>query len=431
MFTRTFVLFSSIHNTSFRKNTTKPTPRQAPICHLSRVTPWGGVVVPPQGAAPEGGAAAPLPPPLGPHSLRSGGARGVGGPSLRSGPLRCARAGPVCAGCGPRCRPLLTPAPGGFPARGGSLRSPPGRLASPPCGRLRPSPRLGRARPSLGGRVPPRARRCGGSGGGGAPPVGGLLRRPRAAGARLGLRSGSGSLRSPSPPLRPPSRALAAPRAPPSGPAAARRLRAARLPSLLPPWGPPRGGGAQRSRALLAASPRGGLPPAWLRLFGAAVVVGLCACGRGVGGCAAGLKAPPSLPPPGASNVGLDPAAPHLRAFAMVGTPAPYRWSGKDKGSFSTLYSTKACCSIFRFCEKCTEKALPGARSTPRNASIIPPALHTSPCKADNSLHKSSLSPCLHGSKAAAPACNCPWSAPTAPRRISYAASEPPHSGAF
>lgn len=53
MFTRTFVLFSSIHNTSFRKNTTKPTPRQAPICHLSRVTPWGGVVVPPQGAEPK------------------------------------------------------------------------------------------------------------------------------------------------------------------------------------------------------------------------------------------------------------------------------------------------------------------------------------------------------------------------------------------
>lgn len=196
-----------------------------------------------------------MPPPLGPLSLRSGGR------SRGRWPLPSVGAFAVCAGAA--LRAALNGGPGRLPRPGGSLRSPRGpRLR--PLRRLRPGPRLARPRPSLGGRVPPRARRCGGSGGGGAPPVGGLLRRPRVAGALVGLRCGRAPWRSPSLRCALPACAPAPPRGPPSGPAAARRLRAARLPSLLPPRGRP-GGGARKDRAPLGGvAARASWPAAWV-----------------------------------------------------------------------------------------------------------------------------------------------------------------------
>ena len=97
--------------------------------------------------------------------------------------------------------------------------------------------------------MPPRARRCGGSGGGGAPPVGGLLRRPRGAGALVGLRCGR------APAGRPPSAAPSLLARPPR-------------PGAPPPAPPLRGGCALRAcpRSSRRGAPRAAgaaSPPSW------------------------------------------------------------------------------------------------------------------------------------------------------------------------
>lgn len=194
-------------------------------------------------------------------------------PRCARGLLRCARAGPVCAGCGPRCRSLLTPAPGGFPARGGSLRSPPGRLASPPCGRLRPSPRLGRARPSLGGRWPPGLAPAGARGAAARPRSGACCAAP----ARLALGSGFALVRARC--ARPPPAApsLSRSRRAPGPPLRPRRCAAAARCALAlapPAVGPPaRRGRAKIARPLGGFAARGASP-------GVAAAVRGCGGGR-------------------------------------------------------------------------------------------------------------------------------------------------------
>lgn len=263
------------------------------ICHLSHVTPWGGVVVPPQGSAPRGGAAAPLRPPLGPLSLRSGGR------SLGPWPLAALGASAVCArwarlrGLRPALPVPFNPGPGRLPRPGWLAALAPGAAGFAPLRAASPlAPARARA-PVARGPVAPPGSPLRGLGGRRRAPGRGLAAPPPRGwrSARASLWFGLAALALP--PLRPPSRALAAPRGPPSGPAAARRLRAARLPSLLPPWGPPRGGGAQRSRALLATSPRGGLPPAWLRPFGLRCLSVRAPAGAGLAAAPLGYKVPP------------------------------------------------------------------------------------------------------------------------------------------
>lgn len=304
MFTRTFVLFSSIHNTSFRKNTTKPTPRQAPICHLSRVTPWGGVVVPPH-AAPPGEV---LPHLCGPLSA----------------PSRCARgalAGPVA----PRCARGLCGMRGRGPA--GRIERRP-RAASPPGGLAALAPGAPASPPSAASPRPPARPPAPVARGPGAPP-GSPLRRlggRRLAPGALALGSGFARLRAPfgcpcsAAPL--PSRFGLPSGAPPPAPPlrGGCALRACPRSSRR---GPPARLGAQRPRAPGRLRRAGGCPRRWLRLVGAAVVVGSCACGRGVGGFAAVSKVRPSLPPAGTPSLGLDAAAAHQSAFAALrGAPA-------------------------------------------------------------------------------------------------------------
>ena len=187
--------------------------------------------------------AAALRPPLGPRRYALG---ALAVPVAR----RKLRALIWCA----RARPYGPHWPAGFAASplSGRIRAP-GAAWLRPLRRLRPRPRLARPRPSLGGRVPPRLAPAGARGAAACPRSGGALRRPRPAGAWGGLCCGRAPFgRAPSaPPF--PLRPCGPLRGPPSGPAPPGRLRATRLPSLLPPQGRPRGGGAQRSRALLAA----------------------------------------------------------------------------------------------------------------------------------------------------------------------------------
>ena len=310
-FMRTRVLFSSTLTTSLQHNNTNYTPRQGKS-GTRHTSPMGGCRSTPPWQRPPGRCcrtfAAPSRPPL----------AALGG--ALAGPVapRCARGLCGVRGRGPtgrfERRPRAASPPGGLAALA------PGPLASPPAAA---SP-LAPARPPA-----PVAR------GPGAPPGSPLRRlggRRRAPGRGLAAppprcwRAGraalwSGSRWSPSLRCALPACAPAPPRGPPSGPAAARRLRAARLPSLLPPWGPPRGGGG--FAALLAASPRGGLPPAWLRLVGLRWFSGRAPAGAGLAAAPLALKAPPSLPPPGASSKTRTQATPHLRAFAIVrGAPA-------------------------------------------------------------------------------------------------------------
>lgn len=216
-----------------------------------------------------------------------------------SAPTRCAR-GALAWSVAPRCarglcgmrgrgpagrierRPRAAPPPGGLAALA------PGAPASPPSA-ASPRPPARPPAPVARGPVAPPARRCGGSGGGGLPPAGPGARC--AAPGALALGSGFARLRArcarPCAAAPSPSRFGLPSGAPPPAPPlrGGCALRACPRSSRR---GPPARLGRAKFARPFAAPPRGGLPPAWLRLFGAAVVVGLCACGRGVGGCAAG-----------------------------------------------------------------------------------------------------------------------------------------------
>lgn len=214
---------------------------------------------------------------------------------------------------------------------------------------------------------------------------------------------------------------------------------------LAPPWRGPAGRGgfapARPCRAGRACVRRGGpLPPRPSPPLPLGPLGGGCRCapsplppspcgGGGCGGFAAGGNTRCIQPPSEADNHTRTPPASHRRAFAVMGTPAPYRWSQKGKGRFRTQRQR----SRLTVQKKSNgRKELPGGTFNPLIALTFPaPALHISPCKADNSSHISSLWPCRHDSKAAVPSRNCRQSAPTAQRRIFSSASVPPHSGAF
>lgn len=191
-----------------------------------------------------------------------------------SAPTRCAR-GALAWSVAPRCARGLCGMRGRGPA--GRIERRP-RAASPPGGLAALAPGAPASPPSAASPRPPARPPAPVALGPGAPPGSPLRRlggRRRAPGRGLaappprGWRSARASLwfglaALALPPLRPPSRALAAPRGPPSGPAAARRLRAARLPSLLPPRGRPGGGGRKDRAPLGGGAARASWPAAWV-----------------------------------------------------------------------------------------------------------------------------------------------------------------------
>lgn len=207
----------------------------------------------------------------------------LGGHSRGRWPLAALGASSVCAGAA--LRAALYGGPRRLPRRGGSLRSPRGGWLRAPAGRCAPRPGS-----------PARARRSGA----GCPPglaaaaARGAAARPRsgaccAAPAVLARWSGCAVVGLPLvalPPLRPPGlRARPAP-----GPPLRPRRCAAAAPcglALAPPAvGPPARRGRLR-RPLGGFAARGASPGVGAAGCGVAVV-GACAYGRGVGGCAAG-----------------------------------------------------------------------------------------------------------------------------------------------
>ena len=250
-----------------------------------------------------------------------------------SAPTRCAR-GALAGSVAPRYARGLCGMRGRGPA--GRIERRP-RAASPPGGLAALAPGAPASPPSAASPRPPARPPAPVARGPGAPPglaaaaARGAAARPRsgaccAAPAVLARWSGCAVVGLPLvalPPLRPPClRARPAP-GPPLRPrrcAAAARCALALAP---PAAGAPGRRGAQRSRPLGRRRRPGVLARGVGRLFGARWWSVCAPAGAGLAAAPLVCKVWPSLPPPGASNVGLDRAAPHLRAFAMVrGAPA-------------------------------------------------------------------------------------------------------------
>lgn len=128
--------------------------------------------------------------------------------------------------------------------------------------------------------------------------------------------------------------------------------------------------------------------------------------GGGCGGFAAGGNTRCLQPPSEAGSHTRTPPASHRRAFAVMGTPAPYRWSQKGKGRFRTQ-GQRSRLTVQK--KSNGRKELPGGTFNPLIALTFPaPALHISLCKAGNSWRKSWLWPCPHGLRVSVPSHNCP-----------------------